>query len=146
MVTLNYPEPDFRLREEGGRRQVFDRFRRKWVALTPEEWVRQNIVRWLTVTLAYPAAMISLERELNLGELRKRFDVLIFDREHKPWMLVECKAPEITLGDAVLKQILTYNLSVPVPFMVVTNGQECHVARKGSGTLEWLDEMPVYPL
>jgi len=145
MVSLNYPEPDFRTREEGGRRQIFDGQRRSWVALTPEEWVRQNIVRWLTVTLGYPSALIALERELTLGELRKRFDILVFDREHRPWMMVECKGPEITLGEPVLKQILTYNISIPVTYLVVTNGNECHVAERRQGELRWHDEMPIFP-
>ena len=145
MVSLNYPEPDFRFREEGGRRQIFDGLRKSWVALTPEEWVRQNIVRWLTMTLGYPSSLIALERELTLGALRKRFDILVHDREHRPWMMVECKAPEIKLGEAVLKQVLTYNMSIPVPFLVVTNGNECHVAERKDGTLTWLTEMPAFP-
>ncbi len=145
MVSLNYPEPDFRIREQAGKRQVFDTLRRNWVALTPEEWVRQNIVRWLTVTLGYPSTLIALERELALGELRKRFDILVYDREHRPWMMVECKAPEIRLGEPVLKQVLTYNMSIPVPFLVVTNGNECHAAQRTGGSLVWLTEMPSFP-
>jgi hypothetical protein len=142
---VNYPEPAFRIREEQGRRQVFDEVRRKWVALTPEEWVRQNLIRWMVGTLAYPASLVAVERELTLGALRKRFDILIFDREQKPWMMVECKAPEIALDEDVLMQVLRYNISVPVSYLLIANGNECHAARRNGEGLEWLSEMPAYP-
>jgi Type I restriction enzyme R protein N terminus (HSDR_N) len=145
MVSVNYPEPAFRIREEQGRRQVFDEVRRKWVALTPEEWVRQNMIRWMVVTLGYPASLVAVERELMLGSLRKRFDIVVFDRLQKPWMMVECKAPEVALGEGVLMQVLRYNLSIPVPYLVISNGNECHAAHRTEEGLAWLTEMPVYP-
>jgi len=145
MIKLDYPEPSFRIREEGGRRLIFDGNRKKWVELTPEEWVRQNTIRWLVVCLGYPASLIAVEKELQLGELTKRFDIVIHDRDQKPWMMVECKAPSVELGDEVLMQILRYNLSIPVPYLVVTNGNECHGARRQGDHLEWLAALPVYP-
>jgi hypothetical protein len=145
MVTVNYPEPSFRIREENGRRQVFDEVRRKWVSLTPEEWVRQNLIRWMVVTLGYPASLVAVERELLLGSLRKRFDIVVYDREHHPWLMVECKAPQVELGEDVLMQVLRYNMSIPVPYLVVTNGNECHAAHRKGHALEWLSEMPAFP-
>ena len=145
MVTVNYPEPAFRFREELGRRQVFDEVRRKWVALTPEEWVRQNLIRWMVVTLGYPASLVAVERELVLGSLKKRFDIVIHDRDQQPWMLVECKAPEVRLGEDVLMQVLRYNMSIPVPYLVISNGNECHAAKRNGDGLDWLTEMPPYP-
>ncbi len=145
MVSLNYPEPDFRMREEAGRRQIFDILRKGWVSLTPEEWVRQNIIRWLTISLGYPGALMAVERELMLGDMRKRFDILVYDRAHRPWMMLECKAPEVKLGEAVLHQILMYNMSVPVPYLVVTNGNECHAAERRESGLVWLEQMPAFP-
>ncbi len=145
MITPVYPEPDFRFREVDGRRQIFDQCRRRWVVLTPEEWVRQNTIRWMVMSLGYPSSLIAVERELSLGELRKRFDIVIHDRKHQPWMMVECKAPAVSLGESVLMQLLRYNLSIPVTYLMVTNGEECHVAQRDGMDLKWLSELPKFP-
>ncbi|RYZ22208.1 MAG: type I restriction enzyme HsdR N-terminal domain-containing protein [Chitinophagaceae bacterium] len=142
MISVRYPEPRFRLKEEGGRRQLFDPLRRSWVALTPEEWVRQNFVNYLLEELHYPAALIALEKEIRLNDLRKRFDLLVYDSSHQPWMLVECKAPEVALAPAVLDQALRYNLSVPVRFIVITNGNATMAWEKSEGALTELDALP----
>ncbi|TCJ12422.1 type I restriction enzyme HsdR N-terminal domain-containing protein [Flaviaesturariibacter flavus] len=142
MISVRYPEPRFRLKEEGDRRQLFDPLRRCWVALTPEEWVRQNFVNYLLQELHYPASLIALEKEIRLHELRKRFDLLVYDASHLPWMLVECKAPEVALAPAVLDQVLRYNISVPVRFIVITNGNATMAWEKAGGVLTELGELP----
>jgi hypothetical protein len=142
MIDVRYPEPRFRMKEEGGRRFLFDAIRRSWLMLTPEEWVRQNFVQYLLQELHYPATLVALEKEIRLHDLRKRFDVLVYDREHQPWMLVECKAPEVALSPAVLDQVLRYNISVPVRYIVITNGAATMAwERRGGG----LSEMSVMP-
>ena len=132
------------MREEEGKELIFDELRRLWVRLTPEEWVRQNFLQYLVQTLRYPASLIAIERELKLGELRKRFDVLVYNRQHNPWMMVECKAMEITLDESVLQQVLRYNIAVPVPFLVVTNGHYCAGFEKRDQQLQPLDILPVF--
>ena len=101
---------------------MFDAIRKVWLLLTEEEWVRQNFVAYLVKELQYPETLIALEKEIVLNGLRKRFDILVYDKTHQPWMLVECKAPEVLLSEDVLQQALRYNITVPVNYLVITNG------------------------
>ena len=144
MVAIQYPEPAFRIKKQEGREYIFDGQRRKWLLLTPEEWVRQNFVQYLVRVKKYPAAFIALEKEIFLGELKKRFDILVYDREHKPWMMIECKGMDVSLDDEVLSQVLRYNISVPVPYLVITNGSYCFAASRKNGKLESLEEIPAF--
>ena len=144
MVVINYPEPDFRIKKEGGKEFIFDALRKKWLLLTPEEWVRQNFVQYLIKTKSYPSSLIALEKEIRLGELKKRFDILVYDNNHQPWMMIECKAGEVKLDDNVLQQVLRYNISVPVSFIVITNGSYIYVWQKENKGLRSIDEIPVW--
>lgn len=145
MINVNYPAPAFRIRTENGRDRIFDEIRRKWVVLTPEEWVRQNFISYLIQELKYPSPLIAIEKELMLGELKKRFDILVYDQQHHPWLMVECKAPEVKVTPDVLQQVLRYNISVPVPFLVLVNGNECRAfQREGNGLAE-LEQLPAFP-
>jgi hypothetical protein len=142
MIAVQYPKSDFRVKNEGGKRFIFDNIRKVWLLLTEEEWVRQNFVSYLKSVLKYPAAFIALEKEIRLNDLRKRFDILIYDQSHHPWMLVECKEPKVQLKEEVLHQVLRYNISVPVQFIVITNGEHTLAWRKENGTLVLLETMP----
>ena len=142
MLTLSFPAPAFRIKSEKGKEMIFDAQRRRWVVLTPEEWVRQNMLQYLLQVLHYPAALVALEKEIKAGELRKRFDLLVYDSEHRPWMMVECKAMEVELCEKTLHQLLRYHLAVPVRFLVITNGRQCYIWRKFEGQLLPLDRFP----
>ena len=144
MVVINYPEPDFRIKKEDGKEFIFDALRKKWLLLTPEEWVRQNFVQYLIKAKNYPSSLIALEKEIQLGELKKRFDILVYDHDHQPWMMIECKAAEVKLDDAVLQQVLRYNISVPVQFIVITNGSFTHACQKQSNGLQTIHEIPAW--
>jgi len=122
MIAVNFPEPVFRLKKEKDVEFIFDAIRKQWLVLNEEEWVRQNFVQYLIQTLKYPAAFIAIEKEIMLGELKKRFDILVYDKDHRPWMMIECKSAAVSLNDAALQQVLRYNISVPVPFLIITNG------------------------
>ncbi|HEX2608914.1 MAG TPA: type I restriction enzyme HsdR N-terminal domain-containing protein [Flavisolibacter sp.] len=145
MIPIRFPEPQFRLKKEGGQTFVFDTIRRSWIQMTEEEWVRQNFVAYLVQTLGYPSSLIALEKEIQLHELRKRFDILVYDRHHQPWMLVECKAPEVPLNESVLQQVLRYNMSVPVHYIIITNGHVTMGWAKTAGTLKPLETLPALP-
>jgi hypothetical protein len=129
------------MKNENGKQYIFDSIRKVWLVLTEEEWVRQNFVNYLVTQLHYPSSMIALEKEFSLNDLKKRFDILVYDKEHKPWMLVECKEPNVSLGEDVLQQVLRYNISVPVEYIVITNGNTT-VGWKREEKLKLLEEMP----
>jgi hypothetical protein len=145
MLAIHFPEPSFRVKKDDNKDFIFDPLRKKWLLLTPEEWVRQNFIQYLIQVKKYPSPMIAQEKMLSLGELKKRFDILIYDRHHKPWMMIECKAPAVTLNETVLHQLLRYHISLPVGYLVITNGDNSYGWHKNERGLELLQEMPVYP-
>jgi len=119
---LCFPPYEFRLKNEDGKQFIFDDIRRKWISCTPEEWVRQNLVRFLVSDCAYPQALVALEKQVVVAERKLRFDALVYDREFCPLMLIECKAPTVKLTQKVFDQIWNYNFEVKAPFFIVTNG------------------------
>ena len=142
MIPVKFPEPTFRLKKENTIEFIFDTIRKQWLVLNDEEWVRQNFIQYLVQTLGYPAAFIALEKEIRLGELIKRFDILVYDPSHVPWMMIECKAPSINLSDAALLQVLRYHISVPVPFLIITNGHYTFGWQKTGIDLKLIEQMP----
>jgi len=144
MIEVRFPDPQFRTKIENGKRYIFDNIRKTWLLLTSEEWVRQNFVNYLIGELKYPYANIAIEKEIRLHELKKRFDILVYDRLHQPWLMVECKASEIPLTDEVLQQVLRYNISVPVNYVVITNGQSTVAWQKKDGQLVLVDQLPAW--
>lgn len=142
MVVVNYPEPGFRIKKEGEKEYIFDTLRKKWLLLTPEEWVRQNFVQFLLQVMNYPAALVALEKELLLGDLKKRFDILVYDADHRPWMMIECKAEAVKLDENVLQQVLRYNITLPVNYLVITNGKLTYAWERKDSNLVLISELP----
>jgi hypothetical protein len=144
MIRFQYPEPAFRVKQESGKDFIFDTFRKKWVMLTPEEWVRQNFLQYLVKEVKYPAALIAVEKEFRFGEMNRRFDILVYNTTHQPWMMIECKAPEIMLDQPVLDQLLRYNISIPVNYLVITNGTNGYAWQKQGQGLVSLPQLPLF--
>lgn len=144
MIDVLYPEPEFRMKKEGAKTYIFDPIRKAWLLLTEEEWVRQNFVAYLIKERGYPSSLIALEKELLLNGLKKRFDVLVYDNQHQPWMMIECKAPEVALSEAVLQQALRYNMSIPVSYIIITNGNHTLGWKKEEGALELISALPSF--
>ncbi|MDF2189731.1 type I restriction enzyme HsdR N-terminal domain-containing protein [Paraflavitalea sp. CAU 1676] len=144
MIRIEYPSWPYRIKKEEGKELIFDELRRQWIRLTPEEWVRQNFLQYLVQTMRYPASLIAVERELKLGELKKRFDILVYNRQHQPWLMVECKAMEVQLDQSVLEQVLRYNIAVPVPYLVITNGHYCAGFEKQEQQLQQMEMLPSF--
>ena len=142
MITVNYGKPSFKIKKEKEQHFIFDAIRKTWLLLTDEEWVRQNFIHCLVEILHYPATLIAVEKELVLNDLKKRFDILVYDQQHQPWMLIECKAPQVELSDAALEQVLRYHMSIPVSFLVITNGEKTFGWEKISNELRLLDKLP----
>lgn len=122
MHKLNLPEINPSLKKENGKIWIFDIIRKKYIVLTPEEWVRQHFIHHLITDLRYPRSLFKVEGSLLYNKLQKRSDILIFDRIGKPWMLIECKAPDIKLSQKAFNQVAVYNMTVGAKFLAVTNG------------------------
>lgn len=144
MINIDYPRVDFRLRKQDEMEQIFDPFRKLWVRLTPEEWVRQNFLQYLSMVKGFPEKLIAVEREILLGEVRKRFDILVFDRSHQPWLMVECKAAAVELNATVLEQILRYHAALPVKVLVITNGANTYAWEKTDSSLVAIETLPTF--
>jgi hypothetical protein len=121
---LNFPVYEFKLFREEEKEYIFDPIRKKKVVLTPEEWVRQHVLAFLVQTKGYPVSLIAVERMITFNQLKKRFDVLVFNKQGKPEILIECKAPEVNLSNETLFQISTYNMVFKVPYLFVSNGMK----------------------
>jgi len=143
MIIVNYPEPSFRIRQEDDKDLIFDGFRKLWVPLTDEEWVRQNFLSYLVQVMQYPASVIAIEKEIYVGELKKRFDILVYNNLHEPWLLVECKAASVKLDKSVLGQVLRYGITVPARYVVITNGDTTIGWQKTEAGLELIEKLPV---
>ncbi|RYZ60757.1 MAG: type I restriction enzyme HsdR N-terminal domain-containing protein, partial [Chitinophagaceae bacterium] len=124
MIAVQFPPADFRMQKRAGKPFIFDAIRKRWVPLTEEEWVRQNMIAYLVKVLQYPKESIAVEKEILLNGMQKRFDMLVYDKAHQPWMMIECKAPAVSLSEAVLQQALRYNMVLPVRWILITNGEK----------------------
>lgn len=146
MVKLNLPTFDFDLRKEGTKVLIFDSLRKRHVTLTPEEWVRQHFIRYLIHHLRYPRALIRVEGGLAFNTLPKRSDIVVFDRSGSPWMIIECKAPDLPLSNKVVLQASVYNQTLKARYLVVTNGMShicCEVNWEDRNTVV-MAAMPEY--
>ena len=144
MINVKYPEPEFRMRSVGENTFIFDPLRKTWLQLTDEEWVRQNFVQYLIQVANYPSSYIALEKEITLNELKKRFDILVYNKQFQPWMLIECKARDVQLSEDVLQQVLRYNISVPVQYIIITNGLTTIGWEKTEGKLRMIENFPLF--
>jgi len=142
MIKIEYPPYQPKIKTEGGKEFIFDEFRKRWVLLTPEEWVRQNFLQYLTQIKKYPASLIAIEKEIKLGDLKKRFDVVVYDKNSKPWMIVECKEMNVQLNKSTLDQVLRYNISLDVPYLVITNGTNCMALHLDGNNMNAIDSLP----
>ena len=142
MIKIDYPPYQPKIKKENKKEFIFDEFRKRWVVLTPEEWVRQNFLQYLTLIKKYPASLIAIEKEIKLDELKKRFDIVVYDSHTKPWMIVECKEMNVALDRTVLDQVLRYNINLQVPYLVITNGSYCMAMTFEKDKMVELDTMP----
>lgn len=146
MVRLNLPPAQLRLRKEANKPQVFDLLRKKFVALTPEEWVRQHFIHYLVFHKSYPLGLIAVEAPVIVNGLKQRADVVIYNRKGKPIMIIECKATTIKIDNAVFDQAARYNMPLMVNYLVVTNGLEHYCAQINNIEASYLllKEIPVF--
>lgn len=145
MILTDFSGIHLRLRQADGKATIFDPVRKKWLVLTPEEHVRQYMLGYLVQALGYPASLLAVEKTIKVGNMNKRFDIVVYSRDHKPWMLVECKAPEVPVNEKTMQQLLSYQRTMQCSYWLLTNGHQtfcadaCDVAN-----IRWLTSLPVY--
>jgi virulence-associated protein VagC len=122
LKELNLPQYSFKITGKEGNEMILDPVRRKYVKLTPEEWVRQNFIQYLINEGKYPAGLLGIEVLFRFNKLRRRVDILVHNRTGEPVLIVECKSPDVKIDEVVFEQIVTYNMKFKVPYIVVTNG------------------------
>jgi hypothetical protein len=142
MIKIVYPPYQPKIKKENNKEFIFDEVRKRWVVLTPEEWVRQNFLQYLIKIKKYSPALIAIEKEIKLGELNKRFDIVVYDTQLKPWMIIECKEMNVGLNKQVLDQVLRYNITLKVPYVVITNGSHCIAFECVNNQLKEQSELP----
>ena len=146
MFRLNLPPYPIKIQEKGEKRQIFDFLRRKWVALTPEEWVRQHFTHYLVEHKGYPQALLANEVELRIGEKRLRCDTLLYNKELRPRMIIEYKAPTIQIQQKTFDQISVYNLLLKVDYLIVSNGLRHYCCKMDyeRQSYQFLEDIPDY--
>ena len=146
MFRLNLPPYPIKIQEKGEKRQIFDFLRRKWVALTPEEWVRQHFTHFLVEHKNYPQALLANEVELRIGEKHLRCDTLLYNKELRPRMIIEYKAPTIQIQQKTFDQISVYNLLLKVDYLVVSNGLSHYCCKMDyeRQSYQFLEDIPAY--
>lgn len=147
MQTLNMPAYDFRMRGgPDGKQQIYDALRQRYVRLTPEEWVRQHFAQYLIQDRGVPRGLIAIEQGFTYQGMPRRADVVAHDRQGRPRLMAECKAPDVAVSQAAFDQVARYNKVVQAALLVVTNGLEHYCCRidHAAGTTHFLDRLPRY--
>ncbi len=146
MQRLNFPPAQFRLKSSENKTLIFDPIRKKFIVLTPEEWVRQHVIALLQSHYRIPSSLIGVERQLKINQLTKRFDLVVFNKNGSIFLLVECKAPEVAVKQETFDQIARYNLSVQAEHLFVTNGLEHYFCKLDyeRERFEYLADLPPF--
>lgn len=146
MEKLNLPQYPIKIKEEEGEYFIFDAIRKKYLVLTPEEWVRQNFIQFLIQEKGFPASLIAIEKGLKLNELQKRADAVVCDNKGLPIVLIEFKAPSVKITQDTFEQIGRYNSIFRVPYLIVSNGLEHFCAKIDfkQNSFEFLKGVPNY--
>lgn len=144
-LILKLPPFDHKIKESEGKKYIFDEVRKKYVFLSPEEWVRQHLSHMMMRYYDYPRSLMKIESALSYNKLLKRSDLKVFDRNGKVFLLAECKAPEIKLDNSTVKQITTYNADIQARFLLITNGNDLYCWEGMKADPQFLEDLPVFP-
>lgn len=145
MIKIEFPEKRPAVKMVNGEEKIFCLIRKKWLKITPEEWVRQNFILYLNLILGYPLSLVSVEKKVEVGELQRRFDIVVYNRDYLPFMLIECKEMNVPLSEKVMQQVLAYNNTIHASFIVITNGLHCMAVQRKGKEIIYPEALPVYP-
>lgn len=140
-MEIRYPKFDLKIRTENEVQYIWDGIRMRWLQLTPEEWVRQNFIQYLILVKEYPASLLAIEKGIEINGLKKRCDIVIF-KNKLPWLIVECKRPDVKLSQDTFMQIIRYNMVLQVPYLIITNGPHSLGWKIGENNIQSIDQMP----
>ena len=148
MQKLNLPFVDLKIKNKENKLVIFDAFRKKEIILTPEEWVRQHYTYYLVNQKKYPISLIALEKELKLNNRKKRTDIVVYNPDGSPHIIVECKATSIKIDQSVFDQIARYNLKLNATYLIVTNGLEHYYCQMDTANecYVFLQDIPNYSI
>ena len=148
MQQLNLPEANLKILQENNKTKVFDIIRKKYVALTPEEYVRQQFIHYLIKEKNYPKGLLAVEKQLKIYDLEKRTDIVLYNTSGKPAVIVECKAPSVNITQKTFDQIARYNMNFKAEYLIVTNGLKHYCCKPNykNNTYEFLREIPEYEI
>jgi hypothetical protein len=143
---LNFPSYTFRFKNSENKLSIFDDIRKKFIVLTPEEWVRQNCINFLLIEKKYPRSLINVEKELSINGIKKRYDIVVYKPDGDIRVLIECKAPGISINQKTFDQIAQYNLTLKADLLMVTNGLSHYYCRMDyqKKKYDFLKEIPKY--
>ena len=146
MQKLNLPSYTFKLKSNENKTLIFDKWRKKYLVLTPEEWVRQHFVEFLISEKKYPVSLIAIEKQVTINNLKKRTDIVVFSSDGIPNIIVECKAPYIKIAQNTFDQIARYNLKLKANYLIVTNGLQHYFCKLDTEneTYIFLKDIPDY--
>lgn len=144
-IRLPFQERAFKIKEIDGASYIWDLVRRKYILITPEEMVRQHILHLLIESYGYPKGLIGVEKWIQIDKMRKRYDIVVYDRDLQPFLLVECKAPQVAIDESTVFQIMHYQQKMQSAYLMISNGSYSFLARVKGSEIEWLDAMPAYP-
>ena len=146
MVNLNLPKYSYKIKNKENKPYIFDIIRKKYIMLTPEEWVRQHFVNYLMTNKNYPKSHIALEKQMKINNLVKRTDILVFNNSGNPHIIVECKSPSIKISQNTFDQIARYNMKLDAKFLIVTNGIQHYYCKinHAKEVYEFLEDLPDY--
>ena len=144
MESLNLPTFGYKVKDVNGKPYIFDMIRKKFVSLTPEEWVRQHFIHLLISHYGYPKSLFAIETGMKYNALSKRTDIMVLSNTGSPFLLVECKAPFVTVGEATLAQISRYNFTLQPTYLAVTNGLKHYCFQAINGQIHYMDDFPKY--
>jgi len=145
---LNFPTYSFRFKNNENKPFIFDEIRKKFIVLQPEEWVRQNCVQYLINEKHYPKSLINVEKELKINDLKKRYDIVVFNPDGSIYLIVECKSPKILINQSAFDQIARYNLVLNAEYLMVTNGLNHYYCTMDfiAKRYQFLKDIPEYKL
>lgn len=146
MHTLNLPAFPYKIREINGKAEIFDIIRKKFIILTPEEWVRQHFINLLIEHYKYPRSLIRVESGLKYNQIQKRSDILVYDRDGKVFLIVECKSADVKISQGAFEQVARYNFSLKARHIAVTNGLQnfCCSMNHEKGDFEFMKDLPEF--